>query len=269
LRPAYRSAALAGAFLLAAAGLASAQAPVAAPAPAPKGYLSADQTAAIVRLVPPPPAAGSAREAADREVYERTRAWKDTGRWALAQDQAEIDPKSAGRFFDCALGFRTGPQQPPALTRLLDRTIRDVSVSYNPAKNVFKRPRPLVGNDLPICVTRDEALAKSYSYPSGHGAIGWAWGLILSEMFPDRASEILKVGLSLGEGRVVCGAHVPSDIEAGRTIGAAVVAAEHASPEFQRDLAEAKAELEALRARGGETNPRCAAEADALSKPAF
>jgi acid phosphatase (class A) len=41
---------------------------------------------------------------------------------------------------------------------------------------------------------------------------------------------------------VVCGVHYPSDVEAGRTIGAAVVARLHAEPAFQADLAAAKVE---------------------------
>ena len=40
-----------------------------------------------------------------------------------------------------------------------------------------------------------------------------------------------------------CGVHYPSDVEAGRTVGAALVARLHAEPQFLADMAAAKAEL--------------------------
>jgi acid phosphatase (class A) len=42
---------------------------------------------------------------------------------------------------------------------------------------------------------------------------------------------------------VICGVHYQSDVEAGRMLGASMVAAEHADPAFRADLAAAKAEL--------------------------
>ena len=42
------------------------------------------------------------------------------------------------------------------------------------------------------CTARSEALAKSPDYPSGHASWGWAVGLILAELAPDRAVPILQ-----------------------------------------------------------------------------
>jgi acid phosphatase (class A) len=239
---------------------------LAADAPAPTGYLSASEVPAGPAYVPPPPADGSARAQADHQIFLDTRALRDTPRWTLAQRDADIDPRGAARLFDCPLNARLGEDQPPALTRLLTRIFVDVSASYVPAKDLYKRPRPVVGNDLPVCVPRDEHLAKSFSYPSGHSSISWAWTLAMAEMEPDRAAAILKRGAAIGDSRVVCGVHYVSDVEAGRRVGAAVFAAEQNAPEFQADLRAARAEIDARRA-DGKTDPVCTAEDAALKTP--
>jgi acid phosphatase (class A) len=225
------------------------------------GYLT--EAPSGLGFLPGPPEPGSALDQADHQTYLATRALKDTPRWALALEDDDIAPSGAGRIFDCALGTRLGQDQPPAVTRLLTRMLIDVQKSYTPAKDQFKRPRPLVGNDAPICVTRDDRLAASYSHPSGHASISWAWALALSQIEPDRAEAILKRGASVGDSRVVCGVHYVSDIQAGRLVGAAVFAAEQNAPEFLADLKAAKAEIDARRTEG-RTNPMCAAQAEAL-----
>jgi acid phosphatase (class A) len=239
---------------------------VAEEAAKPTGYLAPNQVPAGPGFVPSPPADGSPQAIADRKIFEDTRALKDTPRWLVAQGDADIDPRGAARLYDCPLGARLGDRQPPALTRLLSRMFVDVSASYNPAKELYKRPRPIVGNDLPICVPRDKHLAESFGYPSGHSSISWAWTLAMAQMEPDKAAEILKRGAAIGDSRVVCGVHYVTDIEAGRRVGAAVFAAEQNSPEFQADLKAAKAEIDARRA-SGETDPVCTAESEALKTP--
>lgn len=234
----------------------------------PKGYLSAAQVPAGPAYVPPPPVDGSPEAQADKQVFDQTRALKDTPRWTVAQGDADIAPSRAARLYDCALGARLGENQPPAVTRLLTRMYEDVSASYGAAKDYYKRPRPIVGNDAPICVVRDKHLAESFSYPSGHSSISWAWTLAMAEMEPDKAAEILKRGAAIGDSRVVCGVHWVSDVEAGRRVGAAVFAAEQNSAEFQADLRAAKAEIDQRRA-SGQTDPVCTAEGDALRTPAF
>ncbi len=56
-------------------------------------------------------------------------------------------------------------------------------------------------------------------------AWAWAWALVLSEMAPDRADQILARGLAYGEGRAICGVHYASDVEAGPNVGAALFGA--------------------------------------------
>jgi acid phosphatase (class A) len=99
-------------------------------------------------------------------------------------------------------------------------------------------------NNTPICTPEEEdGLRKDGSYPSGHTAIGWAWALILAEVFPEQTDAILERGKEFGVSRNVCNVHWYSDVVAGRMMGAATVAKLHANKQFMIDLEVAKQEL--------------------------
>ena len=103
-------------------------------------------------------------------------------------------------------------------------------------------------NGATICTPQDEAgLREDGSYPSGHAAIGWAWALILVEVFPENTDVILQRGKQFGVSRNVCNVHWRSDVIAGRMMGSAAVARLHANDMFQADMQAAKDELKALR----------------------
>jgi acid phosphatase (class A) len=104
-------------------------------------------------------------------------------------------------------------------------------------------------------------LRKDGSYPSGHSAIGYGWGLILAELFPDRASRLVARGRAFGDSRRVCNVHWLSDVEEGRIAAAATVARLHADAYFRKDLDAARAEL----AGAKPVTRDCAAEAAALA----
>ncbi len=76
------------------------------------------------------------------------------------------------------------PQATPTLANLLLRMTDDAATLYQPAKAVFQRKRPPVGNTKPICVPRESWIETDGSYPSGHGLIGWSWALVISEVAP-------------------------------------------------------------------------------------
>ncbi len=116
-----------------------------------------------------------------------------------------------------------------------------------------------------ICVPRSDSLVKSGSYPSGHSTMSWTWGLILADLAPDRATEILSRARAYSESRVVCGVHYPSDIANGRLNGSALFATLEANADFRADLEKARGEVAAARAAGAATpDPGiCKVEADA------
>ncbi len=154
-------------------------------------------------------------------------------------------------------------QDTPRLYQMLRRVMTDAGLATFAAKDKYQHARPFMLNDQPICTPdKERSLRAQGSYPSGHASIGWAWALVLVEASPDESEAILARGLAFGESRLVCNVHWLSDVIEGRLIGAATVARLHAEPEFLADLAAARAELVAVRARPPQRD--CKFEAEAL-----
>jgi len=245
-----------------------------APTPAPpmakptvQGYLG-DAAPDGYKILPPAPVAGTVRYGADRKVFLQTRALKDTPRWALAQN--DVNQAAILKDLSCAVGVELNPVNAPKTVALFSRVGRDVSRATDRPKDIYKRPRPYLTDDGPTCIPTTEALSKSPDYPSGHNAWGWTVGLILAELAPDRATEILARARAFGEGRLVCGVHTLSAVEAGRLNGSIVVAALHGSPEFRKDLDAVRKEVTAARKAGPAPDPAaCAREAEIVAKSPY
>ena len=221
--------------------------------PPPKGYLGPAPGLDGATIVGPPPEPKSARGRADRKTFNQTRKLAGTPAWDKAIADADLSGAEGFKSFSCAAGVRIGPEDTPVLARLLLRMTDDASTIYQPAKKVYQRARPPVGNKKPICVPREKWIETDGSYPSGHGMIGWSWGLVISEVAPEHASAVLARGRTFGDSRIVCGVHFQSDIEAGRYLGAAMVSRLHQNAEFVSDLETAKAEVASSRAKGAPT----------------
>jgi acid phosphatase (class A) len=255
--------------LAAAATMGAAPKPAAPPMAAPtvKGYLG-DAAPDTYKILPPAPVAGTVRYEADRKVYLQTRALKDTPRWSLAQN--DVNQFAILKDLSCAVGVELTQANAPKTSALMARVGRDVSQATDRPKDIYKRQRPYLIDDGPTCIAKSEALSKSPDYPSGHNTWGWTVGLILAELAPDRATPILARARAFGEGRLVCGVHSLSAVEAGRLNGSIVVAALHGSPEFRKDLEAARHEVAAARKAGPAPDPAaCAREAEIVAKSPY
>jgi acid phosphatase (class A) len=235
------------------------------------GYLSRKDYPNSLALLPPPPVAGSAAQAADDEAHQRAKALREGGRGQVATSDAVLKFPAAASTFSCALGTTISQEATPNLNMLLRRSLTDAGLSTYAAKDHYQRTRPFVTFKEASCTPAEEAgLAKDGSYPSGHSAIGWAWGLILAEVAPDRAQALLERGHAFGQSRSFCGVHWQSDVEAGRLMAAATVARLHANADFVAQLQAARAEVEAAKTKGTAPERDCALEAAGLNagKPA-
>lgn len=190
-----------------------------------------------VALLAPPPAPGSAEEAADlasaRAVFK--------GRTPAEEARASKDYSISIFLFAPAVGPVLRPDKLPKTEVLFQKVKKDITVPLDAAKDHWQRRRPY---------QMDEQLSlgapeKSFGYPSGHSTRGTVEALLLAELFPEKKEAILEMGRTIGWDRVLIGKHFPTDIYAGRMLGQAIVRELLASPAFQHDLAEAKAEVQA------------------------
>jgi acid phosphatase (class A) len=218
-------------------------------------------------FLPPPPAAGTPLAVADAAIFEETRKLENSPRWQLAANDDRINLKALLADFGCSAGADFSSVDAPALTRVLVRSSADLFPLIGAAKDAFRRPRPFAEHQGPICVMPSEELTASPAYPSGHAATGWLYALLLAEIDPSHAAAIMQRGRAYGESRVVCGVHYYSDIEGGRITASALVAALHGAPEFETDIASARAEVFSLRGKAQPAAAACESEKANLATP--
>ena len=200
-------------------------------------------------ILGPPPAPDSPHGKADRALFEETRKLEGSARWQAAIQDNDLWGGGAIKRFSCAIGLSLDEQQTPRTLRILHRVELDVRTVGTPAKDFYGRKRPLIGNDAPVCVPREDWMKTNASYPSGHSMTAWSWALILTELSPAKADPLLTLGRESGESRVVCGVHFISDVEAGRSLGSAMVARLHSEPAFQADMTAARREIAAAKTK--------------------
>lgn len=188
------------------------------------------------------PAPGSPQQAADVAIARGP--WS-AERIAKAAEDDAFDPWKA---FDDVMGPAFTAGNYPATKRLFDQMLAVTGPAIGPTKARWQRPRPFIADPAQrTCITPTDALRASGSYPSGHAAMGWAWGLALAELAPDKADALLARGFEYGESRVVCGVHWASDVAAGRALGAAGIARLHGDPGSRALIEAARAEIAAKR----------------------
>ncbi|MBD8619004.1 phosphatase PAP2 family protein [Sphingomonas sp. CFBP 13728] len=211
----------------------------------------------LMKVLPAPPKSGSPQNVADRATFRQTRALLGTPRGDMATRDVTDDRLTV---FACAIGRKLDATSSPALTRIFAQMGDQGMVGR--AKDGFAVRRPYLNDDLPICEPKTAHLAGNGDYPSGHTTSGWSAALILAELMPSRATQILRRGRQYGESRYICGSHSKSAVEAGYMAGSVLVAMLHTSAGFRRDMDAARTELAG--AAGTAPNPaRCLTEAGA------
>jgi len=231
-----------------------------------KGYLAPTDQPDGLLLNPAPAEAGSGAEARDFEASKAALALRGTPRWDLARRDADLFSPTSTATYSCAAGIAIGPETTPKTNALMRRAALDFAMSTRATKQKYMRKRPFMVNGQPTCTPEQEKLlANDGSYPSGHSAIGWGWGLLLSEVIPSRAAQLVARGRAFGDSRRICNVHWLSDTEEGRINADAVMAKLHADPAFLADVAAARDEVRALAGKSVPAEADCAAEAAALA----
>jgi acid phosphatase (class A) len=190
-------------------------------------------------LLPAPPAEGSATQKAELDELHQIQDHRTPSELALAEwDNIHEDPSA----FAPTLGPKFDMAELPATARLLTIVEHEQSAAKKLAKAEFHRPRPWVID--PTLVGCDHADDKpNTSYPSGHTTMGFAMAVVLADLIPNRAQDILARAQQYGQSRLVCGVHFHSDIVAGQVFGTAIGVQLLHAPELQADLESARQEL--------------------------
>ncbi len=190
-----------------------------------------------IALLAPPPLADSPEQAADlQEVREVHQA-------ATAADLEVAKKQSKFTIFTWtpAIGDFFQPGKFPKTEMFLHDVQSDAAAVTDGAKDYYKRPRPYK-IDPSLAIGK---LETSYSYPSAHSTESMTLALVMADLFPDKHDAIIAVARDIGWHRVEYGRHYATDVFAGRVLAQAIVRQMKESPDFQKDFAEAKAEVAA------------------------
>lgn len=115
------------------------------------------------------------------------------------------------------------------------------------AKQEYKRTCPFVYyNQQTLVPEQKESHINNSSYPSGHTVLGWTMALLLSDINPAVADQLLARGYEYGQSRVIAGYHWQSDVDAGRLGGSVLYAKLQGNPRFCKQLAKAQQEFNQL-----------------------
>jgi acid phosphatase (class A) len=203
------------------------------------------------RLLPPPPADGSAFQ--KKELLEEQNLVKNRTpeRFAQAKWDNEHEDSTA---FAAVIGQGFDLNKLPVTAKLLAVVENDQSVIASASKEYFHRQFPVaasgaaVGNyldwtcDAEVKKPSDRPLR---SYPSGHGTMGYTLGVFLAGLIPEKSQAILARAADYGYSREICGDHYHSDLEASHALGSALGILLLKNDALRPQIAAAKAELRA------------------------
>lgn len=211
-------------------------------------YFTTGEMPDMLLFMPGPPDSTSAAFANDVTRYFWGKEMrKDPERAAQAARDAVYGLATILTEFEEAFGMKITKEDTPEIYKvLLEGTATCDSICTLP-KTRYGRTRPFVRfNEHTLVPELEEELNPHKSFPSGHTLLGWSSALLMMEINPDRANEILARGYRYGENRVVLGAHWQSDTDAARLAASAAYARLHTSERFLEQMKKAREEFKRL-----------------------
>ncbi|TPN46463.1 MULTISPECIES: phosphatase PAP2 family protein [unclassified Mesorhizobium] len=190
----------------------------------------------LTMILPPPPANDSAETKAELGEVLTLQVTRTPEMEARAVADAE---ENVWRFAD-VMGPNFSAEKLPKFSAFFDRVVATEGAVVDPAKDIWKRPRPHQLSDL---VKPAVKLSSSGSWPSGHATVGTMIGIILADMVPERRAEIMARAAEYAHNRVVGGIHYPSDVEMGKISGSVIAAVLLNRDDFKAEYEVARAEL--------------------------
>lgn len=190
----------------------------------------------LTMILPPPPANDSAQTKAELGEVLTLQVTRTPEMVASAVADAE---ENVWRFAN-VMGPNFNKDKLPKFSAFFDRVVETEGAVVDPAKDVWKRPRPHQLSDL---VKPAVKLSSSGSWPSGHATVGTMMGIILADMVPEKRAEIMARAAEYAHNREVGGIHYASDVEMGKISGSVIAAILLNRDDFKAEYEVAKAEL--------------------------
>jgi len=148
--------------------------------------------------------------------------------------------KDAHLFFEAIEIYGSGfnAKAYPKTKKLLNNVMKEMRIAEFTAKNFFLRARP---RQLDSRLAPLKKMSSS-SFASGHTLWAYMQAYVFAALAPEKENEFLNLAFEIGFSREVLGVHYPSDEEAARKMGHALLSKMWDKPEFICDLLAAKAE---------------------------
>ena len=212
-------------------------------------YFTTKEMPDMMKFMPGPPDSTSVAFSNDvARYYWGKEMRKDPERAAQATRDAVYGLETILTEFEEAFGMKISKEETPEIYKVLLEGTATCDSVCTIAKRTYMRRRPFMVFNEPTLYPEDEpALRRNGSYPSGHTVLGWSSALLMMEINPDRATEILTRGYRYGENRLVVGAHWQSDTDAGRLAASAAYARLHTSERFLEQMKKAREEYQRLK----------------------
>ncbi|ODA96806.1 phosphatase [Mesorhizobium sp. SEMIA 3007] len=190
----------------------------------------------LTMILPPPPANDSAQTKAELGEVLTLQVTRTPEMAASAVADSE---ENVWRFAN-VMGLNFNKEKLPKFSAFFDRVVETEGAVVDPAKDVWKRPRPHQLSDL---VKPAVKLSSSGSWPSGHATVGTMMGIILADMVPEKRAEIMARAAEYAHNREVGGIHYASDVEMGKISGSVIAAVLLNRDDFKAEYEVARAEL--------------------------
>ena len=212
-------------------------------------YFTTKEMPDMMRFLPGPPDSTSAAFLNDVARYFWGKEMRNNEeRAAEATRDAVYGLETILTEFEEAFGMKISKEKTPEIYKVLREGTATCDSICTIPKATYMRRRPFMVFNEPTLYPADEAaLRKNGSYPSGHTLLGWSSALLMMEINPDRATEILARGYRYGENRLVVGAHWQSDTDAARLAASAAYAKLHTSERFLEQMKKAREEFQRLK----------------------
>lgn len=214
----------------------------------PPRFMSEEESPDPLVFLPAPPDVGDKLFINDWIQYQWGKSVRDSDQGRLAYSDAHhASWYNLCEVFRDQFGLDVTPDGTPAIYDVMSRSTSDAHAVNRRAKNYFQRRRPFAQFNEPSLVPENEDEERDdYSYPSGHASRGWIVALVLAEINPEATAAIFERAIVYGQGRVICGYHYQSDVDASRLVAISTFAALHGNAEYLEAMAKAKAEFQRL-----------------------